>query len=289
MFLPMNELSIRQMRREDLDTAVAWAAREGWNPGLHDTPVFWETDPEGYWAAEVGGELVGTGSMVSYGGEYGFIGFFIVAPEHRHERIGFPHLGQALLKAARERLKPGAAVGIDGVFAAQDAYARYGFTFSHRNLRMEGTGKASTPAGYLTELSMVPYEMVAEYDQRHFGYAREVFLRPWISPPAGLALGAVRDGQLCGYGVVRQCQSGYKIGPLFADDARIADDLYGALSDRAFGEPVYLDTPESNLDALELAQRHGLKEVFGCARMYLGPAPALPWASIYGVTTFELG
>jgi hypothetical protein len=32
-----------------------------------------------------------------------------------------------------------------------------------------------------------------------------------------------------------------------------------------------------------------MREVFGCARMYLGPAPALPEAEIFGVTTFELG
>jgi hypothetical protein len=43
------------------------------------------------------------------------------------------------------------------------------------------------------------------------------------------------------------------------------------------------------LDALALANRHGMTEVFGCARMYYGPAPVLPWDDIYGVTTFELG
>jgi hypothetical protein len=30
-------------------------------------------------------------------------------------------------------------------------------------------------------------------------------------------------------------------------------------------------------------------EVFGCARMYLGPAPALAHEHVFGVTTFELG
>jgi hypothetical protein len=40
---------------------------------------------------------------------------------------------------------------------------------------------------------------------------------------------------------------------------------------------------------MALAQRHGLQQVFGCARMYHGPAPALLHEHIYGVTTFELG
>ena len=34
---------------------------------------------------------------------------------------------------------------------------------------------------------------------------------------------------------------------------------------------------------------HGMKEVFGCARMVLGPIPKLPDDEIFGVTTFELG
>jgi hypothetical protein len=38
-----------------------------------------------------------------------------------------------------------------------------------------------------------------------------------------------------------------------------------------------------------VTERHGLREVFGRAEMYLGPKPVLPEAEIFGVTTFELG
>ena len=57
----------------------------------------------------------------------------------------------------------------------------------------------------------------------------------------------------------------------------------------AAGGPIFLDTPENNPAAMELARRQGMREVFGCARMYLGPAPALAHHRIFGVTTFELG
>ena len=40
---------------------------------------------------------------------------------------------------------------------------------------------------------------------------------------------------------------------------------------------------------MALVQRHGMVEVFGCARMYLGPLPAVAHERVYGVTTFELG
>lgn len=81
---------------------------------------------------------------------------------------------------------------------------------------------------------------------------------------------------LTGMGVVRPCGTGFKLGPLFADDALTAHKLFQALSSHACGQPIYLDIPENNPAAIVLAEQHQLEEVFGCARMYQGPAPELP-------------
>ncbi|HYQ72155.1 MAG TPA: GNAT family N-acetyltransferase, partial [Gammaproteobacteria bacterium] len=111
----------------------------------------------------------------------------------------------------------------------------------------------------------------------------------WTSRPDTLALGCRRKGRLGGYGVVRRCRDGCKIGPLFADDARAANALYARLAEFAAGGSLYLDAPENNPAAIELVHRYGMTEVFGCARMYLGPPPALAHGRVFGVTTFELG
>ena len=58
---------------------------------------------------------------------------------------------------------------------------------------------------------------------------------------------------------------------------------------RIQGEQVQLDVPEPNEAALALASRLRLSEVFGCARMYHGPAPSLPLQQVFGVTSFEFG
>ncbi len=283
-----NCLQFRPLTRAELDETVSWAAAEGWNPGFADAEVFWNTDPKGFVGAELEGTLVATGSVVSYDGAFGFMGFFIVRPELRGKGIGtaFWRHRRDLL---RGRLQPGAVIGMDGVFAMQDFYAKGGFVFSHRNLRMEGTGAAAVVNASVRPLSEIPYDELASFDRGVFAFPRDRFLKPWIAPRGGSALGAVHEGRLRGFGVVRPCRTGFKIGPLFADHPEVAQDLYLSLSDFAQGQPLFLDTPECNPAALELAARHGMRESFGCARMYYGPAPPIDWDRIYGVTTFELG
>jgi GNAT superfamily N-acetyltransferase len=284
----VGDLVIRAMTRTELDSLVDWAAGEGWNPGLHDAEIFWNADPRGFIAAELGGELVGGGSIVSYDGRFGFMGFFIVRPDHRGHGLGTQlwfHRRDLLIS----RLHASATIGMDGVFAMQDFYARGGFVLSHRDLRFEGAGVASPLADNLVELGEVPFADVARFDAAHFPAPRASFLQAWIAQPRSRALAAVADGALRGYGVIRSCRNGWKIGPLFATDPNTADALFRGLIDFAPGAPIFLDAPENNPQAMRLAERHGLREVFGCARMYYGPPPALAHGEIYGVTTFELG
>ena len=281
-------VTYRQATRDELNLAIAWAAEEGWNPGRHDADSFWAADPGGFVCAERNGEVIATGSIVSYDGTFGFMGFFIVRPDLRGQGIG-RRFWTWRRDRLRERLDADASIGMDGVFTMQPFYARGGFEFTHRNLRMEGIGRATTPDPGLVTLSQLPLHDVFTCDRQHFGFARPEFLRRWINPPGGLALGVNQGDALTGFGVARPCQTGYKIGPLFAPDFGTADRLFQALSSHAAGQPVFLDIPENNPNAVRLAAAHGLTEVFGCARMYLGQPPDLPWRNIYGVTTFELG
>lgn len=76
-------LHIRPLTRDELDTAVEWAAAEGWDPGTGDADAFWAADPGGYWAGELDGELVATISLVRQSADFGFAGLYIVRPDLR--------------------------------------------------------------------------------------------------------------------------------------------------------------------------------------------------------------
>jgi len=235
--------------------------------------------------------MVGGGAIVSYGGRFGFVGLFIVRPDLRGSGLGRT-LWERMRATLLGRLEPGAAIGLDGVLAMEGFYAADGFRSSHRHLRMAGIG-AEPAAGpvdpALRPLNELPFELVAGLDRECFGFDRSGFLRPWIDPPGGLGLGLLEDERLRGYGVARPCGEGFKVGPLFADDRDVAGRILAGLGARTGGDPVYLDVPDCNPEALALAAALGMDEVFACARMYLGEPPALPWSRIFGATTLELG
>ena len=88
---------------------------------------------------------------------------------------------------------------------------------------------------------------------------------------------------------IRAAEVGWKVGPLFADTPGIADRLFTALTARHHGEPVFLDVPQPNAEALVLAERHAMRPVFETARMYTGGDPGVPLDRIFGITSFELG
>ena len=116
-----------------------------------------------------------------------------------------------------------------------------------------------------------------------------MFLKNWLVIPDSNAFKFTDKNNISGYAVIRKVNSGFKIGPLFADTNEIAEELYRACLNTAEGELVYLDIPEINKGATELVNKYNAKYVFECARMYYGDIPKTNFEKVYGITTFELG
>lgn len=290
----MNHVICRTARRDEMALVIDMAAREGWNPGLHDEAAFYAADPEGFLLAESAGRVIGCISAVAYGADFGFIGLFIVVPDWRGRGVG-----SLLWDAGMSRLA-GRVVGLDGVPAQQDYYRRKGFALAWQNARFAGQAPPADPVPdspldgrtdeRIVALAAVDFAALCADDRSVFPAPREDFWRAWIALPGSVGLAWVEQGRLAGWGVLRPCREGCKIGPLVADRADIAAALYDALSQRAgAGSAVFLDVALPNAQALALARARGLQQVFETARMYRGPAPACATGRLYGVTSFELG
>lgn len=278
-------LDVRPMSLDDLRLALSWAADEGWNPGLDDSEPFLAADPPGFFMGWLDGEPAVSIAAVAYGEAYGFIGLYICRPDLRGHAIG-----ARLVRTALDRLSD-RPVGIDGVMARVANYERLGFTLAHRNFRYEGSIDQAMPLDpRIRNIDAKLASQVSALDTRMFGCPRSGFIDAWLTPVqsrSGVAL--VSNGEVTGYGVVRDCVIGHKIGPLFAPTVDDADAILRSLSALRPGGTFFLDVPEPNGDGLKLAQRHGMSVVFETARMYRGGEWTPPLSQTFGVTSFELG
>ncbi|KTC88926.1 GNAT family N-acetyltransferase [Fluoribacter dumoffii] len=276
---------IERMTLDEVSTAIEWARKEGWNPGLNDAECFYQADPQGFFAGKLNGQIIAVGSAVIYDDYFAFCGFYIVEEKYRAQGYGM-ELTRARLAYIGNR-----NAGIDGVLDMVDNYARIGYQFAHSNARyaLKNSPITAKPDSHLVNLKNVSLDQICEYDRSYFPAPREKFLAAWINQNTALAIGYIKENKIEGYGVIRKCFDGYKIGPLFADNPFIAERLFECLVEHAYSEAVYLDIPENNPLAADLVKKFGMTKVFATARMYLEGAPKLSNEGIYGITTFELG
>lgn len=273
------------MSREELDIAIAWTAKEGWNPGLYDAECFYQTDPNGFFIGLLRNEPIACISAVAYNNHFGFLGFYIVKPKYRGKGYGINIWNKAIKYLKTQN------IGLDGVTTQQENYKKSGFKLAYRNIRFQGLSKKfDSTNNNIVKLSNIPFTEVIEFDNKLFPAPRPQFLKCWIHQPESTSFGMLLNGKLTGYGVIRKCRLGHKIGPLFANDENIAERLFIALNNSiAPGLEIFLDVPEINKDAMNLAKNHDMKYVFETARMYTKKQPELPLNRVFGVTTFELG
>ena len=276
---------VRPATREELNIPIEWATKEGWNPGLYDADAFYATDPKGFLLGVLDGEPVASISSVAYDDSFGFLGFYIVKPEYRDKGYGMQIWNEGI------KHLPTQNIGLDGVLDQQENYKKSGFKLAYRNIRYEGVGtKDDISNQNIIPLSEVTFDQLLEYDKQIFPTSRAVFLKEWIKQPESLAIAYVKDKNLLGYGMVRKCKTGFKIGPLFVDDENVADTLFQRMRSFAgVGAQIFLDTPEINKSATVLAERYGMKSMFETARMYTKEEPKIQMGKVFGVTTFELG
>jgi hypothetical protein len=282
--LQAGDLHIRPMRPDEISIAIDWAAAEGWNPGLADAACFAVPDPQGFLVGERRGEPVATVSCVNYGAGFAFLGFYIVRPDQRGRGDGLRIWNAAIAHAGAR------VIGLDGVVAQQDNYRKSGFALAYANIRYGGTVNApgSRPARVIA-LDEVPFASITADDATIFPAPRPQFLRAWVDAPGHVGRALLRDGRLAGWGVIRPCRRGRKIGPLVADDRAAAEAIMSALLTDTGGGEIFLDVPGVNGDAVGLAQDLGLAPTFETARMYTGSIPPLRLDRVFGVTSFELG
>ncbi|MFI6867704.1 GNAT family N-acetyltransferase [Nocardia sp. NPDC050406] len=274
---------IDRAKPDDWATVTGWAAAEGWNPGLGDVTPFFAQDPDGFLMGRLAGEPVAAVSVVNYGDEYAFLGFYLVRPDLRGRGLGMA-IWQAGLAHAGHRV-----VGLDGVPDQQDNYRRSGFELAYRSARFAGVPRLVPPDGTVRPLTPSDLPDIHAYDCACVPADRFRFLTAWLSEPGHHTVVRVVDGAVTGYGTLRPARDAPRVGPLFANTADDARQLLSALGAWARGAPVAIDVPLCNEPAVDLVRAAGLAPGFETARMYTGQVRPYAVERVFGVTTLELG
>lgn len=223
---PLHGFEIRPITEPELDNVVdEWLPAEGWRPGRRDAHVARRADPEGLIAGVLHGEAVGLISTLRYTANYAFVGLFFVEKQYRGRG-----LGSRIWSAAMARLQGCAAIGLDATPAKVAMYEQTGFVAAHRTLRFElRADKEVAPSlehGVVHEL--LDDELVA-YDAEVFPVRRNAFISSWWKEPCNMRRAMKREGQVLGFGVMRPCPGGFRIGPLFADAPHVAWTIFASL------------------------------------------------------------
>jgi len=265
--------------------ALAWAEREGWQPGLGDHVPLFAADPKGYFHSVRGGRTLATLSVVRGSDSFAFVGLYIVEPEFRGRGYG-----KALWDEVLSRFED-LTLGLDAVPAQRDTYASDGFVPAYGNARYSADAPSLPPPDgsvRIAPASSVPFDQLVAFDGAHFFSERPAFLQPWIEGDGRRAVVAIEDGEIEGFAVSRPTTTGHRLGPIFARDAGIARELILTLASGLPG-PVALDLFLTNQPAVELTESLGMDQSFETTRMYRGTPPDLPIDRIFGITSLELG
>ncbi len=277
-------MEIKNATLAEVEMLLEWAADEGWNPGINDARIFYESDPLGFFIGYIGDKPVAAISNVCYGRELGFIGLYIVAREYRGQGYGYQIWQHALAQRSIRNC------GLDGVIAQQHNYRKSGFhrAYKHIRYKMAPCLLENRNRDNLHPVAEVNWSQLLDFDRIGFPAPREAFLRAWVNNYTTLVYRDHED--IRGFGTIRKCREGYKIGPLFAENREIAQDIVvGLVNSLSEVGNVYLDIPDLNPEALLIVEYLKMTPVFETARMYLHPVSGVDIYQVFGVTTLELG
>jgi len=275
--------TIDRMSPADLGTVLDWAADEGWNPGHDDAAAFLAADPAGFLVRKVSGRPVSAISVVNHSESFAFLGLYLCHPDFRGRGHGLAIWNAGLANAGAR------TIGLDGVPAQEANYARSGF------VRQGGAARFTADPGLPSTSATRParpedIDGLLKRERRATGVDASRFLDLWFRDTASRRTLILDDADgLAGYGTVRACRAGAKIGPLFARDEAGARLLLGDLTATFDAGPVSLDVPESATGLRSLLDGAGFRPSFSTARMYLGPPPATAPDRYRSLATLELG
>ena len=254
----------RLMTRDDIPAGMRLKDGAGWNQTVGDWERLLSASPDGCFAAECEGRVVGTSATIVYEGRFAWIGMVIVDARHRGKGIGTTLLERAI-RHLDSRSVP--AVKLDATPQGKPLYEQFGFVSEYDVERWALTRPVGKPA---VGKVFREIEDALQLDREVFGADRSALLRSVAAESPEFVLVSRQEGAVPGYAFGRRGSRADHLGPWVAPDETVAATLLDEFLRRSDRKLVFIDCVRGNPWAIPLAKAHGFRFSRSLTRMFRG-------------------
>ncbi len=274
-----NVIRLRGMDAGDLPLGVRLKDQAGWNQTEADWQRLLALAPDGCFAAECGGQPVGTAVACVFG-RVGWIAMVLVDPAYRGRGIGTRLVEHSIEHLDRQAVR---SIRLDATPLGRPVYEKLGFRVEYELARWEGVAPVRCPPHRVARAEADQLEAIAEFDQQLTCTPRRRLLDHLFRQQPGAMRVVVGPEGLLGYATWREGSLAAFIGPAMALGAEVGQELVDAVLAACAGRSVFIDVPCDNGPATRWAQSCGFTVQRPFTRMVRGEPvadrPACLWAS----------
>jgi GNAT superfamily N-acetyltransferase len=289
-------IRIRTMTIADLPLGLRLKNQAGWNQTEADLLRFLALEAQGCFVAELDGVPVGTLTTCILG-RVAWIAMVLVDAKARRQGVGSNLLRYALDYLDDRKVS---TIRLDATPAGRAVYEKWGFIPEYNVARYEGivphgcdetsveevgsdefdsidaTAKSPKNVAKTTPTlqnrgvkKLLTLASIVEFDKRLTGTDRGRMLNRLFQEHHHNFRLISNNGEPEGYITFRPGSNAFQIGPCVAVSAA-GSALFSYAWSRCAGEPIFIDIPVDNIDAVKLAESGGLKVQRLFTRMYRG-------------------
>jgi GNAT superfamily N-acetyltransferase len=259
------------MLASDLAAALALTQTMHWPHRQADWEFHFRLG-RGWVACDTSGAVVGTALWWPYGDHFGTVGLVVVDASHQGKGIGHRLMNAILADAGTRTLQ------LVATQAGLSLYRRCGFKEYGGIEQRQGTPVrgAEVPASDATLRAVVrsDVESLGALDAMAFGTNRATVLQQVFAAGSGVL--AERHGCLAGFALLRRSGRGVAIGPVVADDQRLAIALIAHHLQNTDGSFLRIDVPANAAIVTAWLEANGLVSVDQGTTMVRGEHPVRP-------------
>ncbi|MDE2451509.1 MAG: GNAT family N-acetyltransferase [Gammaproteobacteria bacterium] len=265
----MTDIITRRMQAEDLAEGLRLTQAESWAYRLEDWSFHYRVG-RGWIACDAGGRVLGTALWWPYGDRFATVGLVIVDRNQQGKGIG-RRLMNAVMEDAGTR-----SLQLVATRAGTRLYEQCGFREQSAIHQRQGIPTGIARAGETGEAGLRPVvsadvSTIGQWDSQAFGTDRTEIIATVLESGKGVL--AARGGRLCGYALARPAGRGTTIGPVVAEDERLAIELIARLLQRGIGGFTRLDVPADATALGNWLESAGIVQVDHAAVMVRGTPP----------------